>query len=140
MISGALRVAVLVLGAVSAVLGFTQQIKTILGSVPAVTAAHVEPGNDAACLKREMIARLRSEAARPVVAYLTDRFETAAAVPEFFYAAQYGFAPYVLRPDRENADYTLLDFESPEKLARAVSERRLSVIGRSGTLVLAERV
>lgn len=101
--------------AVSIGFGLFKQAKTVWRSADEFGAARDEPGAAAVRLKERLERAVgRAAADGMTFAYRTDRPSPKGYDGHHRYDVQYGFAPYVLWPDRTEADCDLLDFQEAD--------------------------
>ena len=122
--------------------GFLKQVKkTDLFPENAVSTDR-EAGVGIELLRNELLARrpLR-ELKQCHFSYLSDRQTVPGERPakQYYYDAQYAFAPLSLFYQEPSADFYVLDFISSEALQRALSQKSLIVLSKQGDCILATK-
>ena len=89
--------------------GFFKQIRTAARSVREMGVSHEEAGSDLRLLRNGLLETPDGESMVRSIAYSTDRRQEKGARPigQFYFDAQYAFAPYALKKD--SGDYELRD-------------------------------
>ncbi len=133
------EVALVLVLTVTIVFGLWKQVKTAVRSTRAMVGTHLENGDDARYLKIKFEETTAEFARQVTIAYISDHANGNRRAEEFYYAAQYGFAPYLIHKDSTDADYFLLDFMSQDSIRKYADEKKLSIIEQRGLMALASR-
>ena len=123
--------------------GLFRQFKVMFQSIDSMRTSQLEAGEDARFFKNRLEQRIGSQKTNhAVIVYITDRTDAEGRKPgvEFYYDAQYGFAPFILKNGHaEGADYYLLDFASERALSNYLETRGFVIFEKRGLMVLATK-
>ena len=131
---------VLVLMIFSIGFGFLKQSKTVVYAIGHISAPHEDAGASMRYLRDRLLSlKSHRQLKESQFSYVSDRQNGPVERPveQFYYDAQYAFAPYSLFYQKSGADFYLLDFKSGEALASYLSENSLQIIAKQRAYVLA---
>lgn len=119
--------------------GVLKQIKTAVYSRDEMVLPKMEAGSDAAALKRALLAVKDLEVMRKEVISYKAQWDKPPQRPEmeYYYDAQYGFAPLVLTDRLVASGYWVIQFSSHETKDRYLRENNLSELVSEGLWVAA---
>jgi hypothetical protein len=119
--------------------GIFKQVKTAACSLGEMTAPKIQPGSDAAAIKRAFLNVRKFEAARDEIISYQSQGDKPGQRPDFeyYYDAQYGFAPLVLTNRPAASSYRVIEFLSQDAKDRYLKEHDLRPLVSEGLWVVA---
>ncbi len=127
---------------VSVGFGFFKQIKTACHSIDSMMVYHEDAGASIRFLRDRLFSLQSSQKLRSSrFSYVSDRQDRFSERPveQFYYAAEYAFAPYSFSYQEPQADFYMLDFVSKESLRDYLAKNSLEVIAVRGLYTLAKK-
>lgn len=126
--------------AVTISFGFLKQVKVALRSLDNMSAPKTEAGQETRLLKQSLFHLHEPEDLTKLkIGYITNRTNKNTQerpVTEYYYDAQYVFAPLILHNGKTEADYYLLDFTSQDELMDYCYRNSLEVVATEGAMAL----
>ena len=127
---------------VSISFGLVKQGKTAIQSAAHYQVIQKDRGASIRSLREKLLKKMPpATLGDSQFAYLTDRIDGPGLRParEFYYDAQYAFAPYGLGFQEAEADFYIIDYTSPQEAQMVLTRHSLRTLAEEDGVLLATR-